>query len=1018
MTEPGLARPLNPNPALMNVRPMNGLPMGRPAMPGPAYPQQQPVGIRPMSQAVQQGSNSMPRGPPVSIANTIAPRPVDNIQPQQQSQQPMQYPASAINSGTIPGRRAYPQQQSPVPAGMIAAGSGQSQIAGLQPLPAQTTMNQPQMGQPQMGQLPIGQPQMVQQPPIQVQKQAFIQTGTVPQFSGALPPQFGAPQPQQQGFVPQAQQQFAPQQQFANGMGQLQNGMQNMQLASNVGNSGYAQPQQPQQQAFVNLLQARPSPAEIEQMQSPSMVSPQLSVSQSPNAVCPSVYKRCTLNAIPQTQSMLGKTKIPFGLVVTPYRSLLPGEEPVPVINPPLIVRCRRCRAYINPWIQFVEQGTRWKCNMCYLTNEVPGFYDWDAESRQQVDRMKRPELTHSVVEYIAPQEYMVRPPQPVVLLFIIDVSLPAVKNGMLATVARGILDYLDDIPNSDGRTKVAFITVDSTLQFWNLNSSFSEPQMLVVADLEEAFLPVPDDLLVTLTESRTVVEKLLANLPNMFRNTQNIQNVLGRALQFGFKMINAIGGKIVVFQASLPNFSEGGLKMREDSKVLGTPKEVTLLQPASPFYKNFAVDCSRAQIAIDLFAFNSQYLDYATLSGLPKVTGGSMHYYPTFNVANPQDPEKFRRELQNFFSRPLALEAVLRVRASKGIRTTGFHGNFFLRSTDLLALPAVDPDYAYGIEMEIQDNLQGNMACFQTALLHTSSSGERRIRVITLTVPVTDALGEIYNSADQYAIAALWAKKAVEKCLGSHIEAARDEMVNKLCDIVGTYKSTFTSSGQNGMLVLPENLKLLPLLVMSTLKHTAFKTSGITPSDIRSHAMALMCVYPCEAFIPAVYPRFWALHSMDALAGTIDDETSQVIFPPVMNLSSERLERHGLYLLENGSDVLLWVGRNINPELCGLVLGVPSYDTIVAGKMMLPQIPGSVWNKRVHNLIDRIQQVRTLQMTVSPSVWIVKEDGVDATLRMMFLSCLVEDKLDSGNSYPLFLGYIREKLNKPSGLF
>ena len=34
--------------------------------------------------------------------------------------------------------------------------------------------------------------------------------------------------------------------------------------------------------------------------------------------------------------------------------------------------------------------------------------------------------------------------------------------------------------------------------------------------------------------------------------------------------------------------------------------------------------------------------------------------------------------------------EAVMRIRCSKGLRISGFHGHFFIRSTDLLALPQV----------------------------------------------------------------------------------------------------------------------------------------------------------------------------------------------------------------------------------------------------------------------------------------------------------------------------------------
>lgn len=71
---------------------------------------------------------------------------------------------------------------------------------------------------------------------------------------------------------------------------------------------------------------------------------------------------------------------------------------------------------------------------MCNLTNEVPQAFDWDAASQKQLDRWARPELNHAVVEFVAPQEYMVRPPQPLVYLFLFDVSYSSVTNGLLAT--------------------------------------------------------------------------------------------------------------------------------------------------------------------------------------------------------------------------------------------------------------------------------------------------------------------------------------------------------------------------------------------------------------------------------------------------------------------------------------------------------------------------------------------------------------------------------------------------------
>jgi hypothetical protein len=42
--------------------------------------------------------------------------------------------------------------------------------------------------------------------------------------------------------------------------------------------------------------------------------------------------------------------------------------------------------------------------------------------------------------------------------------------------------------------------------------------------------------------------------------------------------------------------------------------QESSLLQAASPFYKTFAIECSRAQVSVDMFLFSSSYQDVATL--------------------------------------------------------------------------------------------------------------------------------------------------------------------------------------------------------------------------------------------------------------------------------------------------------------------------------------------------------------------------------------------------------------------
>lgn len=62
---------------------------------------------------------------------------------------------------------------------------------------------------------------------------------------------------------------------------------------------------------------------------------------------------------------------------------------------------------------------------------------------------------------------------------------------------------------------------------------------------------------------------------------------------------------------------------------------------------------------------------------------------------------------------------------SSAGLSIHTFHGNFFVRSTDLLSLPNVNPDAGFAVQMSIDENLDDmHVVSFQAALLYTSSKG------------------------------------------------------------------------------------------------------------------------------------------------------------------------------------------------------------------------------------------------------------------------------------------------------
>ena len=83
-----------------------------------------------------------------------------------------------------------------------------------------------------------------------------------------------------------------------------------------------------------------------------------------------------------------------------------------------------------------------------------------------------------------------------------------------------------------------------------------------VVSEIDEPFIPQPDDLLVNLQESRGVIETFLDSLPSIFSTNLSADSALGPALQAAFMIINPLGGKMLVFQAAVPSLGESQLRL------------------------------------------------------------------------------------------------------------------------------------------------------------------------------------------------------------------------------------------------------------------------------------------------------------------------------------------------------------------------------------------------------------------------------------------------------------------------
>lgn len=553
------------------------------------------------------------------------------------------------------------------------------------------------------------------------------------------------------------------------------------------GAGGYQQGMQQQQQQQARRLDPdhMPSPIQVilddqrarggvfatnEKGLIPPLVTTKFTVQDQGNAS--PRFVRSTMYTVPTTTDIMKQTSVPFGLILSPMARVEEGEYEPPIVDMGEIgpVRCIRCKAYMSPFMQFIDSGRRFQCMFCKATTEVPAEYFQHLDhTGQRMDRYERPELMLGTYEFIATKDYCPENkfPKPPAFIFVIDVSYNTVKSGLVNLICAEMKNIIRNLPIDAGQQrtnmKVGFITYNNTVHFYNIKSCLAQPQMMVVGDVQDVFMPLLDGFLCDAEESEAVIDSLMLQIPTMFANTRETETILAPAIQAGLEALKAseCSGKLLVFHSSLPIAeAPGKLKNRDDRKLLGTEKEKTVLSPQSTVYNQLGQDCVAAGCSVDLYIFNNSYIDLATIGQVCRLTGGEIYKYTYFQA--DIDGERLIADVINNISRPIAFNVVMRVRTSTGVRPTDFYGHFFMSNTTDMELASIDCDKAIAIEIKHDDKLTEEEGVYiQAALLYTSCGGVRRLRIINLSLKNSSQMAELYRACDLDAIVNFFSKQS-----------------------------------------------------------------------------------------------------------------------------------------------------------------------------------------------------------------------------------------------------------------
>nr|XP_019601364.1 PREDICTED: protein transport protein Sec24C isoform X1 [Rhinolophus sinicus]XP_019601365.1 PREDICTED: protein transport protein Sec24C isoform X1 [Rhinolophus sinicus] len=719
-------------------------------------------------------------------------------------------------------------------------------------------------------------------------------------------------------------------------------------------------------------------------------------------------YIRCTSYNIPCTSDMAKQAQVPLAAVIKPL-ARLPPEEALPYVvdhgeSGPL--RCNRCKAYMCPFMQFIEGGRRFQCCFCSCINDVPPQYFQHLDhTGKRVDAYDRPELSLGSYEFLATVDYCKNNkfPSPPAFIFMIDVSYNAIRSGLVRLLCEELKSLLDFLPREGGAEesaiRVGFVTYNKVLHFYNVKSSLAQPQMMVVSDVADMFVPLLDGFLVNVRESRAVITSLLDQIPEMFADTRETETVFAPVIQAGMEALKAAecAGKLFLFHTSLPIAeAPGKLKNRDDRKLINTDKEKTLFQPQTGAYQSLAKDCVAQGCCVDLFLFPNQYVDVATLSVVPQLTGGSVYKYTCFQVEN--DQERFLSDLRRDVQKVVGFDAVMRVRTSTGIRAIDFFGAFYMSNTTDVELAGLDGDKTVTVEFKHDDRLnEESGALLQCALLYTSCAGQRRLRIHNLALNCCTQLADLYRNCETDTLINYMAKFAYRGVLNSPVKNVRDTLITQCAQILACYRKNCASPSSAGQLILPECMKLLPVYLNCVLKSDVLQPGAEVTTDDRAYVRQLVTSMDVAETNVFFYPRLLPLTK-----SPIESTTE----PPAVRASEERLSNGDIYLLENGLNLFLWVGASVQQGVVQSLFNVSSFSQIPSGLSILPVLDNPL-SKKVRGLIDSLRAQRSRYMKLI----VVKQED---KLEMLFKHFLVEDKsLNGGASYVDFLCHMHKEIRQ-----
>lgn len=597
--------------------------------------------------------------------------------------------------------------------------------------------------------------------------------------------------------------------------------------------------------------------------------------------------------------------------------------------------------------------------------------------------------------------------------------------------------------------------------------------------------------------------------------------NCGGAALAVLADALRDSGGSGTLLTSNRPNFGAGFLRDREggsdqiysrslSEKSLyvplqqhGTNKDLYFSdrgdEKSAKFYRALGEQCAQNRVAIDIVittsnnSYKKKFLDVATLGEFCRITCGRLKWLKCSDGLELATGEssyglQLKEELLRSAVSFMGTDAVFKVRCSAGVQiksylplvTPGVIVDNAILDSPEVELSRVTPDTCIPILLEhkvggipSERGMNGKklgenpIVYFQSALLYTTRTGHRRVRVTTLALRTATEVAAIFRSADFGAVTAMMTRQAVcdlhDPDNGTP-HNARNEVVQRCVNILANYRMyTAAKSSPSGQLILPETLQLLPLFCLSLKKSPMIRQSvGKNAAGVRigkpspnaderayyllfgasvSPSMAMLLVHPNVFPITCLKDGEGEWVFPSSATGTFQQRSVEenkvyeasiqpyVQLPRIVQPSVACLEEDGIYIIDDGLSLFVYVGREVSSDVRKELLfysDCPQIGDISGAQRVIYKTisTSSDYGKRVMRMIWQMRtfcstsgNASSVRPTFSP-LFLIMAKGQDVDDRTNqaeehVMSLLVDDSTNEEGGYVDFLCLLHRRIRE-----